>query len=60
VNQLVSIGLPAGFAYLGVRAAELSNQKGVVGALLGIAGAGLGIYVAGKLKPAVKSVAKAV
>lgn len=37
---------PAAGAYLGVRAADLTGKSGVVGAVLGIIGAAVGLYVA--------------
>lgn len=49
MNKATAILLPASLAYGGVKLAEMLGQKGAVGALLGILGAGLGIAISSRV-----------
>lgn len=46
IDKALSIAAPAAGAYLGVTAAGMVKSGGIVGALVGIAGAALGLYIA--------------
>lgn len=49
MKQIMKLATPAAGAYLGVRASELLGRGGLIGAALGIAGAALGLYLAGQV-----------